>query len=222
MKALVLDTAGPVVGVAAYTDGSCVWSAEQRILQGADGWLLPALITAITAIGGREQLRGGRIVVGVGPGAFTGVRVGLATALGLAESIGCLVVPVSSLALRAAANPGIERLVVALDARKGKVYAAEFDTRQSVPRTTGAERDALPEDVFVGVGVATGEGAIVYRDRLGGLTLADTAEATGVRAAGCFIPAEGLDPGCVQLSYLRGADQVVTMRATPGAHSAGH
>lgn len=211
MNALVLDTAGPVVGIAAFTDGVCVWHAEQRILQGADGWLLPAMVTALEAIGGREGLRQGRVVVGVGPGAFTGVRVGLATALGLAESLGCLVVPVSSLAMRAAANPGIGRLIVALDARKGKVYSAEFDTRQGIPQQTGDERDAPPDEVFIGEGTVTGEGAVVYRDGLGGLVLADSAAGTGVHAGGCFIAGEALDPGQVRLSYLRGEDQVVTL-----------
>ena len=208
-RTLVIDTAGPVVGVAAIVGDSCISAVEERIVLGADGWLLPALADALGMLGGLRTRD--CIVLGVGPGAFTGVRVGLAAALGLAEAVGCRIVPVSSLLLRAAANPGFSRLVVALDARKGKVYAAEFDTTGSLPLTLCEARDIPPETAFTGAGAAAGEGACVYRERLGALALVERPDTCGVAAAGRFTQEEGLDPAAVQLAYLRGEDQVVTL-----------
>jgi tRNA threonylcarbamoyladenosine biosynthesis protein TsaB len=208
--AIVLDTAGPVIGLAAFVDGACVWSAQERIVQGADGWLLPGIAAACARVGGLGPAD--RLVVGVGPGAFTGVRVGVAAVLGLAESVGCRVVPVSSLALRAAAFPGHARVVVALDARKDKVYVCEFDTRGVVPAPLQDERDVLPEAAFIGSGLVTGEGACVYRERLGVLELGANADACAMEAAGCFLGGVALDPAAVQLAYLRGEDQVVTLK----------
>ena len=208
-RALIIDTAGPVIGVAGVVGDRSVCSVEERIVLGADGWLLPAMSDALVSLGGLRA--GDCIVVGVGPGAFTGIRVGLSAALGLAESIGCGIVPVSSLALRAAANPGHARLVVALDARKGRVYVAEFDTTGARPSLLGEERDIAPEHAFTGDGVATGEGACVYRDRLGLLILVAQPDTCGAAAAGCFVQDDALDPADVHLAYLRGEDQVVTV-----------
>lgn len=208
--AIVLDTAGPVIGIAAFENGVCVWAAQERIVQGADGWLLPAMAAACERLGGLGPED--RLVVGVGPGAFTGVRVGVAAVLGLAESVGCRVIPVSSLALRAAALPGHARVVVALDARKEKVYVGEFDTRGLIPTPLQEERDILPDAAFLGEGLVTGEGACVYSERLGALQLAAEPDACTMEAAGCFLGGVSLDPAAVQLAYLRGEDQVVTLK----------
>lgn len=212
-RALLLDTAGPVIGVAAFHAGARVYAAERRIVQGADTWLLPAMSDAVAALGGLPE----RVAVGVGPGAFTGVRVGVSAALGLAFAAGCGVVPVCSLALRAAAHPGHARVVVALDARKGRVYVRSFDTRGPIPVALDDPQDIAPEAAFVGEGLAVGEGAVVYADRLGGLTLAEHADACALGAAAALIDGAALDPAAVQLAYLRGEDEVVTRpKAHPG------
>lgn len=65
------------------------------------------------------------IVVGIGPGSFTGLRVGLATVKGLALGAGVPVYSVSSLALAAAAHgPGM--IATAVDARRGEVFASLY------------------------------------------------------------------------------------------------
>lgn len=217
-RALVIDTAGPVIGVAAFVGATCVWSAEERIVLGADGWLLPALAEGLAMIGGLRP--DDCVVVGVGPGAFTGVRVGLSAALGLAEAVGCGVIPVSSLALRAAAAPGEARLVVALDARKGRVYVAKYDTTGQVPVCFSEPKDIPPAEAFTGEGAATGEGACVYREALGWLTLTERADTCGVHAAGCFVGGACVDAALVQLAYLRGEDQVVTLPKARGGGGA--
>src|SRR5207253_5631621 len=73
----------------------------------------------------------GRIAVGLGPGRFTGLRVGVATARGLAQSLSVELVGVSSLhALAAGAlrtgSCGHERVLAVIDAFRGEVFAAGF------------------------------------------------------------------------------------------------
>jgi tRNA threonylcarbamoyladenosine biosynthesis protein TsaB len=71
-----------------------------------------------------------RIAVGLGPGTFTGLRVGVATARGLAQSLGVDLVGVSS--LRALAEPALHsepegaRVLAVLDARRGEAFAAAY------------------------------------------------------------------------------------------------
>ncbi len=163
---MLIDTAGPVVGIAAW--GKRDFVASERIVAGADGWLTPALSEALDAAGAVD-----RIGVVVGPGTFTGLRVGIAHALGLALALGVGVVPVSSLALRAAAVPGHARVLALLDARKGKVYAGWFDTRGAVPVHLGTELDVTPDTLLSSIDseasrgsfLTTGEGALVYSER---------------------------------------------------------
>lgn len=73
----------------------------------------------------RKQLDG--IAVGRGPGAFTGVRLGVSVAQGLAFALALPVVPVSSLAALAMQAPNDDAAILALiDARMGEVYAGTF------------------------------------------------------------------------------------------------
>ncbi len=71
-----------------------------------------------------------RIAAGLGPGTFTGLRVGLATARGLAQSLGVELAGVSSLralaepALRS--GPGRSGVLAVLDARRGEAFAAAY------------------------------------------------------------------------------------------------
>lgn len=86
-----------------------------------------ALVLALAqALGPTGATRLAGIVVGLGPGSFTGLRVALATIKGLAFGANVSVYGVSSLALLAAhAGPG--RVATVLDARRGDVFAAVYD-----------------------------------------------------------------------------------------------
>jgi len=214
-RLLVVDTAGPVVGVAAFEGERPVHVASERIVNGADGWLLPEVARALDALGGLD-----RVAVSVGPGAFTGLRVGFASALGVALARGVPVVGLCSLALRAAAAPGEPRVLAWLDARKGRVYAATFDTRGAVPRALGEPVDIAPGDAAAGASaLATGEGAVVYAGLLVGAghrIHVRAAESPVIHAFALAWAAPAVAPGDLALAYVRAPDAVpVAERARP-------
>ena len=80
----------------------------------------------------------------MGPGSFTGVRIGVATAKGLAWGLGCDLVGVTSLAAMAAAllaeHPDADLAVPVLDARRGEVFAGVFRRRRVLGRAGGRRR----------------------------------------------------------------------------------
>lgn len=94
--------------------------------------------------------RAGRILVDVGPGSFTGVRVGLAAALGLSIGWGAEVRGYSSLALVAAAgfaaDPALGRLAVVLEGGHGEVFLQAF--RAAPFGEDGGFRSLVPADAL--------------------------------------------------------------------------
>jgi tRNA threonylcarbamoyladenosine biosynthesis protein TsaB len=133
MLILGVDTATDYAVVGATTDGESV--REASIGPGADGRprhsqvLLTEIERAVDAAGGWPRIN--RIAVGVGPGSFTGLRIGIATARALAQARALPLVPVVSLAalargiseLRAGAGPALP----VFDARREEAFAALFD-----------------------------------------------------------------------------------------------
>ena len=120
----------------------------------------------------------GVVGVDIGPGLFTGLRVGLATAKGLAQSLGIGIVGATSLDIltAGAAAAGLRGLVLAcVDARRGEVFAAvhEVDAAGAVPSVRLPLGLFAPEDLaaaldgFAGEPVhAVGDGALRYADVL--------------------------------------------------------
>jgi tRNA threonylcarbamoyladenosine biosynthesis protein TsaB len=108
-----------------------------------------------------------RIVVGVGPGGFTGLRIGVATALALGQALGVPVVGASTLealALGIADALGPDRdgalLVPLIDARRGEVFAAAY--RAGAPGS-GALEEVLPPAALAPAALAAGLGALTGR-----------------------------------------------------------
>jgi tRNA threonylcarbamoyladenosine biosynthesis protein TsaB len=108
--------------------------------------------------------------VALGPGAFTGLRVGIAAAKGLALATGKPVVGFSSLAMLAMNLPCSELPVCTLyDARRNELYAGLYATRSVIPRSLRPDAVICPEviaDWITGPVLLVGDGAIRYRDRL--------------------------------------------------------
>ena len=155
---IALDTSTPAVtaGLVAVADGHARSLAERvTVNPRAHGELLmPHLLDAMTEAG-HELSDVDAVVVGSGPGPFTGLRVGMVTAAALGQALDRPVHPVCSLdAIAAQAATGAP-LLVATDARRKEVYWAAYDADGT--RRTGPEV-RRPEDVPTdGLAAAAGE-----------------------------------------------------------------
>lgn len=157
------------------------------------------------------------IAVGIGPGTFTGLRIGIATARALAHARGIAVKPVSSLAaLAEQLEPDRARLPL-IDARRGEVFAALFGGGDERWAPFVVTPDALAERVakaFPGVEkpLAAGDGSIKFRGLLeaaGADVPADESKLHVVRALSvCRLAAEvdATPPEAVLPEYLRDPD----------------
>ena len=153
------------------------------------------------------------IAVGVGPGTFTGLRIGIATARALAAANGLPLRPVSSLAALAAGIEPPQRQAL-IDARRGEVFGAlyEGDARLWPPFVTPPEELArrLRDEGFMPL--AVGDGSVRFRQVLeeAGVPVApDDSEAHVVRGLhvcrlGAGVPDE--PPEAVLPNYLRDPD----------------
>jgi tRNA threonylcarbamoyladenosine biosynthesis protein TsaB len=202
---LGIDTAGPVVGAALVGHGEPKqWSC--RVIRGADGVLLPAIADLLEGV---ELLDA--VAVSIGPGGFTGLRVGVATALGIAVSRGVPVVCVSSLEARAAMCEA-DKVLALLDARKSRMYAQWFDCSGAAPvALTGAVDEAINTVLQDGPFVAVGEGALVGETAIlesGGELVDDAGQspAWAVALLGQVRIATAMEPHEVALEYLRDSD----------------
>jgi tRNA threonylcarbamoyladenosine biosynthesis protein TsaB len=180
-----------------------------------------------------------RIAVGVGPGTFTGLRIGISTARALARSLSCPLVGVStlqSLALnldRAAPDAEPDAVVAVLDARRWEAFAAAWSVERgatgSGQATLGREllapRALAPTDLAALLPqlgkrpLVLGEGAIEFREILlsaGALNPGDASDAHRVTAANhCRLAegAPGATPDQVHPEYLRLPDAEISHRA---------
>lgn len=179
------DTATADTAICAIRGGEVLYEATLGLA--ADGSprhstaLLAEVERAAEASGGWGQV--GRIAVGRGPGSFVGIRIGLATALGLAASTGVPAAGVCGLdALgRAIAEQGDGAALAVLDARRGEVFAALYspggkrlwEPLVAAPRALGERLSELSEPPR-----AAGSGAIRFRGELAdrGVDIPDDAD----------------------------------------------
>jgi tRNA threonylcarbamoyladenosine biosynthesis protein TsaB len=143
MLILAFDTATDVATSALVDDGEVLGERASRavtVLEDLDALLRQA---------GAHTREVGALAVGTGPGSFTGVRVGLATARGLALALGVPVAGVSTLDALAAGAPGA---LPVIDARRREVFVLD-----------GEPRVLSPEEVEPRGRHCVGSGAVRYR-----------------------------------------------------------
>jgi len=201
---LALDTSTPLVSVALAEDGAVVTRAtSERPMQ--HGEQLAPMISRALADAGALRQDVTAVAVGVGPGPYTGLRVGIVTARTFALVLGIPVYGVCSLDVLAAAavDAGVaEPFLATTDARRKELFWAAYD--EAGARTGGpsvGRPDALPGDLLV-----VGSGPSLYPS-----AFARTAGPTQPDAATLALVvteerAELLDPEPI---YLRRPDAAV-------------
>jgi len=132
MNVLAIDTTLGACSAAIYNSGELYGICE--LMERGHAERLMPMIKQLRAHAGVEFSEIDRIAVTTGPGTFTGVRIGIAAARGLALGLGCQIFHATSLqiiALKALKSlddtSPINTLTVAMDARRGEVYLQTFD-----------------------------------------------------------------------------------------------
>ena len=125
---LAIDTSTAACTAALFdASGSCLASRDEVIGRGHSERLVPMLDELL------DGRRAGRILVGVGPGSFTGIRVGIAAAHGLAIAWACELSGMSSLALLAAGATSGGPVAAAVDGGHGELFVQQFEERSLKP-----------------------------------------------------------------------------------------
>lgn len=161
---LAFDTATPTARVAVLSpEGECLVLRQRTAARHSANLL--ALCDEVMHEAGTGVAGLAAIMCGAGPGSFTGLRVGLAVAKGLALPTGLPLVLVSSLdALAcdlAAQSPAARHLLPCIDAGKGQVYARLYDVSEGGPKARGESDWVLyPQDLLPFAEEATKNGLL--------------------------------------------------------------
>lgn len=217
MKLLAFETATEACSVAVYVDGELherFGLAPRRHAELALPWADEILAEAGIA---KSQLDA--IAVGRGPGAFTGVRLAIAIAQGIALALDRPLLAVSTLAalaMRADVTPNADRILAAIDARMGEVYLGAFQRRGDDLVALDAEVVTRPDaarvpdgDGWHGVGTGfSAEDAALPLHLHGRLATVDAGalpHAADVARLGAlaFARGEAIAPERIEPAYLR-------------------
>ena len=204
MTLLAIESATDLVGAALLRDDGAL--AERSHVGGrTHAELLAPAIEEVCALSGCTLAEVDALTVDVGPGLFTGLRVGVATAKALGQSLGLAVLGVTSLdilaagALEAAGPERAARVLAVVDARRGEVFAAAYglaggDAAGGVVDPADVRRDraeAIGPDALVdwmeelaagGPVLVVGDGAVRYLEALAPRPGADLGLAGAVAA----------------------------------------
>ena len=214
MKLLAFETATEACSVAVYIDGEVLERFEVAPRRHAE--LALPWAEALLADAGIARSALDAIAVGRGPGAFTGVRLAIAIAQGIALGLDRPLLPVSTLAALALRAPGDGDVLAAIDARMGEVYVAAFRRAGDAVDACGDERVVAPSAFGlpvgnhwhgVGTGFAAADGVLQGRmgDRLVSVDAAALPRAADVARLGAAMHARGeaVAPERIEPAYLR-------------------
>jgi len=225
---LAFDTAGAACSVA-VARGADLLATERRDMQHGHGEALMPMIDATMRAAGIVPTKLDAVAVSLGPGGFTGIRVGLAAAHGIALASGARLVGTASFAAVAAALSPAEiagrTILAALDSRRADLYVQLLDADGEPlvePRTVMPDR--LGKWVADAIGMAApllvaGDAAVVAAMAIAGrgeIAVAPNSapDARGVLAAARARLTRGDEDGTVRPLYLRPPD--VTLAAPSG------
>lgn len=218
MNLIAFETSTEACSVALWRDGE-VFERFEVVPRRHAELVLPWAQELLSEAGlVRSQLDA--VAVGRGPGAFTGVRLGIALAQGVALALELPMLPVSTLAALAMRADGRGPVLAAIDARMGEVYAGAFEPAEDGLRALGPESVCAPDAVVlpdavgaspawqgVGTGFAAVDGALQAHlgARLASIDATALPRAADVArlAARAWARGELVAPERVEPAYLR-------------------
>ena len=220
MLILAFDASTPMTTVAlARTEGDVrrVLAEVSVSAHGASEVLLPA-VNAALELAGEKLASVERVLAGVGPGTFTGIRIAAATARALSLATGAALSKNSTLAALAAPalSGGAPDVLAVLDAARGQVFAQRFSETGSASGVSCERPEALSAG---GAPLLVGDGAVRYRGALShlGRIPADDSPLHRVTAAGHVLSADLAPVGAEALVpiYVREPDAEVRRDLNP-------
>ena len=217
MKILAADTSTDVNTVAVCRDGRvlaetavlCPRKHAERLVETVD-WVLDEAEVSLADLDG--------LAVSLGPGSFTGLRIGVATWKGLALGAGLPLAGAPTLDAMARLGACDNGLVCPLlDAKMGEVYGAVYRFESGIRRKLAPERVGNVEDILAGIEgkvIFLGDGAETYRSRIEAANGINSvflphlrgmprASAVAVEAEAIFLSGENTDPASLNPLYLR-------------------
>jgi len=154
VRVLALDTSTELGSVAVLVDGELRAEISARVRARHGETLLPLVAEALR-LASVDKTDVELIACGIGPGSFTGTRVGVATSKGLAVALDLPMVGVESLTAIAEAAPGAW-IAPLVDAHKGEVYAALYERRGAELLERVAPLHAVPDEAAAPIREAAG------------------------------------------------------------------
>jgi tRNA threonylcarbamoyl adenosine modification protein YeaZ len=167
---LALVTCGPQLEVALEAPSSRVVSLVRLGGKAPRSTLLMAAVDLLVEDAGLARDSIEEVVVSRGPGSFTGIRAGLATAAGIVAAVGAKCLAYDSLLMLAARCGGVDRIWSAQPGRRGEVYARQYEISEGRPPAAVGEIEVMP------VQEVSSRGPWVWAEALdlGGATRAET------------------------------------------------